>query len=532
MLAETHLSTQFLYEALSRGKREWELTFDAVPDLIFITDTRHTITRVNRAMAERVGMHPSELPGRKCYEIFHGLKASPDTCPFLRLMEDGEAPNVEIEEKHLGGFFEISVSPLYNEVGELAACVHVARDITERKKAEEYRLALEQQLQQTQKLESLGVLTGGIAHDFNNILTIILGHCVLARNIALPDKTVKHLEQIEIAGNRAADLCRQMLTYAGKSPLVQSEIDLRAQVSEIISMLQPAFKKNVSFSCELPHGLPPVIGDRSQVQQIIMNIIVNAVEAIGDSKGTVRVALESCTVGEGDADFFGSEIPHGPYVRLQVSDTGCGMTEETQRRIFEPFFSTKFTGRGLGMSAIMGIIKSHKGALQLFSTPGSGTTFKVYFPVSAVSGEKTPRRDDASLAPGPREPLNGTVLLVDDEPELRSVGTVLLTALGCRVVTACNGREALEVYRDREGDIDLVVMDLTMPEMDGLEAYHELRKKNLSLPVLFCSGYGKKEVSPFIDRDRRAAFMAKPYRMDLLHEMLAKLWQVDRIPPL
>ncbi|MBJ6749242.1 hybrid sensor histidine kinase/response regulator [Geomonas anaerohicana] len=523
MSVDGDLTTQFLYEALSRGKREWELTFDAVPDLIFITDTQHTITRANRAMAERLGMRPAEIPGRKCYDLFHEIGEVPGACPFLKLLQDGDAPRVEMEERHLGGFFEISVSPLYNELGEITACVHVARDVTERKKAEEYRLALEQQLQQTQRLESLGVLSGGIAHDFNNILTIILGHCAMART-ATPFEIQKHLEQIEQAGNRAADLCRQMLNYAGKSPLVQTEIDLNIQVREVVSMLQPAFKKKVAFKYLIEPDLPLIKGDQGQVQQIIMNLVVNAVEAIGDRKGTVGISLAEHTIApdETGCDAFGNAIAPGSYVCLEVSDDGCGMSEETRQRVFDPFFSTKFTGRGLGMSATMGIIRSHNGALQLSSALGEGSTFTIFFPTCTTS---PPRRGAPPAEPPPQstERLEGTVLLVDDEPELRQVGTVLLNGLGLSVITACNGREALEIYRERPQDIDLVLMDLTMPEMDGVEAYQELRREASALPILFCSGYGKKEVSPFIDSDPYAAFLAKPYNREQMRYMLRKL---------
>ncbi|WP_224984610.1 hybrid sensor histidine kinase/response regulator [Geomonas agri] len=524
MSVDGDLTTQFLYEALSRGKREWELTFDAVPDLIFITDTQHTITRANRAMAERLGMRPAEIPGRKCYELFHEIGDVPGTCPFLKLLQDGEAPHVEMEERHLGGFFEISVSPLYNELGEITACVHVARDVTERKKAEEYRLALEQHLQQTQRLESLGVLSGGIAHDFNNILTIILGHCAMAR-MASPFEVHKHLEQIEQAGNRAADLCRQMLNYAGKSPLVQTEIDLNAQVREVVSMLQPAFKKKVSFKYLMEPDLSLIKGDQGQVQQIIMNLVVNAVEAIGDHKGTVGISLAGHTVtaDDGSCDAFGNAIAPGSYVCLEVSDDGCGMSEETRQRVFDPFFSTKFTGRGLGMSATMGIIRSHNGALQLASALGEGSTFTIFFPTCPASSSHRGAAPAAELPMQSPERLEGTVLLVDDEPELRQVGTVLLNGLGLSVITACNGREALEVYREHSRDIDVVLMDLTMPEMDGVEAYQELRREAASLPILFCSGYGKKEVSPFIDSDPNAAFLPKPYNREQMRFMLRKL---------
>lgn len=527
MLTGDRAIPQLLYETVSRGKREWEQTFDAVPDMIFITDTNHTILRANRAVAKRFGLRPEEVPGRKCHELFHSLQSPPPSCPHLELMQEGEAPAREIEEKRFSAFFDISVSPLHNEAGEVTACVHVARDITERKKAEEYRLALEQQLQQAQKLESLGVLTGGIAHDFNNILMIILGHCLLAKDDPDAQSVQNHLNQIEVAGHRAADLCRQMLTYAGKSPLVQSRIDMLLLVNEIVKMLQPAFKKNVCFQYQLGSDVPEVTGDEGKLQQIVMNLVVNAVEAIGDGQGTVKVGLGKATVlpGEEPADFFGNSIAAGAYACLEVTDTGCGMDEQTQKRIFEPFFTTKFTGRGLGMSAMIGIIRSHHGALQLNSQPGAGTTFRIYFPVAAAAdgADAAAQGSDTQTTPHEETSLHGTVLLVDDEDELRSIGAGLLAAMGFTVITASNGREALEVYQRRQSEIDLVLMDLTMPEMDGIETYHELRRHDLALPVLFCSGYGNKDISPSIHHDAHAAFVPKPYKAEQLREWVVRL---------
>ena len=515
-----------IYEAVSRGKREWEQTFDAVPDLIFIVDTEHKISRVNRAMAERCGVQPGELRGRKCHEIFHGLESPPPFCPYHRLMKDGEEQTEEVREDRLSGFFDITVSPLYDETGTLTACVHVARDITERKRAEQERLALEQRLQQAQKLESLGVLAGGIAHDFNNILMIILGHCYLAKedtDAGAADKE-RHLTQIEAAANRAADLCRQMLTYAGKSPLQQTRINLRLWLDEVMKMLRPAFKKNVSFRCDFVE-VPEITGDKSQIQQIIMNLMVNAVEAIGEESGTVGIGLANCVLGpeDGETDCFGTVIAPGAYVRLEVSDTGCGMSEETRKRIFEPFFSTKFTGRGLGMSAILGIIKSHNGWLQLTSEPGVGTTFRIYFPAAGSAAQKeTPQTAEVSTAHWSREPSSGkTVLLVDDEEELRKVAADMLAGMGYAVITATNGREALASYAERGAEIDLILMDLTMPELDGIEAYRELRKTAASIPIVICSGYGNEEVP--INDDPHAGFVSKPYRPDEVRNMLTKL---------
>lgn len=516
-----------IYEAVSRGKREWEQTFDAVPDLIAIIDANHTVTRVNRAMAERCGLKPSELVGRTCYNVVHGLMHPPAYCPHVRMMQDEQEHSEEMEEKRLNGVFDVSVSPLYDFEGQLAACVHVARDITDRKKAEEERRKLEQQFQQAQKLESLGVLAGGIAHDFNNILTIILGHCFMAmENVdsGLPHKA--HVLQIEGAANRAADLCRQMLAYAGKNPLVQTQVNLWLLLDEMVKMLTSAIKKNVTIELDLTRDVPKIAGDNSQIQQIVMNLIINAAEAIGDNNGTIRVALTKTTVdaGQANTDFLGNTILVGRYACLEVSDTGCGMDNETQKRIFEPFYTTKFTGRGLGMSAILGIIKAHNGALQLSSEPGVGTTFKVYFPLFAVPDAAETRSATGSA---PSAKGSGTILLVDDEEALRTIGSALLESMGFSAMTAANGREALDIYRERGSGIDLILMDLIMPEMGGIETYHELRKVAPTVPIVISSGYSVGEVSELMN-DEYAGVIQKPYRPDRLQEVLMKLLRTAR----
>lgn len=279
---------------------------------------------------------------------------------------------------------------------EIAARRAIEDELRQNKEQLEERVAertaelirLEHKYQQTQKLESLGVLAGGIAHDFNNILTVILGHCYMIKTgVAAKGVTDKdQLDQIESAANRAADLCRQMLAYAGKSPLLQSEFNLYALVNEIVRLLTAATPKNVTVNLDLDPNLPLLIGDSSQIQQVVMNLVINASEAIGDKKGSITVGLHSVTVSldSGEVDYFGNRILAGCYVRLTVSDTGCGMNEEGRRRIFEPFYTTKFTGRGLGMSAILGIIKTHSGALQLTSRPGVGTTLTVFLPLADV----------------------------------------------------------------------------------------------------------------------------------------------------
>jgi PAS domain S-box-containing protein len=400
--------------------------------------------------------------------------------------------------------------------------IWVILDITERKQAEAERQQLEHQFHQAQKLESLGVLAGGIAHDFNNILTVVMGHCYMAQNNMIPEQEYKEaFQKIEAAGNRAKDLCRQMLSYVGKSPIEQTQVNLWLLMDEVVKMLQAAIKKNVTIELDLKRVLPKIKGDVGQIQQIIMNLIINAAEAIGDNNGTIRVALTRVLLNadQTETDTFGTLIQPGGYICLEVSDNGCGMDEATQKRIFEPFFTTKFTGRGLGMSAIHGIIKSHDGALQLTTTPGVGTTFKAFFPVPVFA-------DNAEIIPitlTHSQKASGSILLVEDEEILLIMGTSLLEAIGFTAMTASNGSEALEIYRERSSEIDVILMDLIMPVMGGIEAYHELRKINPTVPIIICSGYGVESVEHVIKNDTHAGFVHKPYKPEELRDVMMRM---------
>jgi two-component system, cell cycle sensor histidine kinase and response regulator CckA len=405
-------------------------------------------------------------------------------------------------------------------------------DITDIKQAEEELRVLEHQFHQAQKMESLGVLAGGIAHDFNNILTIILGHCYMAREDMLSgEELVTAFKQIESAGNRAADLCRQMLAYAGKSSMEQTRVDLWLLIDEVVKMLQAAIKKNVTITLDLNCDVPEINGDTGQLQQVVMNLITNAVEAIGEANGTIRVVLTHVVTNadQTGTDTFGGVILPGTYACLEVTDTGCGMEVETQKRIFEPFYTTKFSGRGLGMAAVQGIIKAHEALLFLTSAPGGGTSFKIYFPVTfAVPGFV----ETASAVSALPEKASGMILLVEDEQVLRSIGTSLLESMGLTVLSAQHGSEALEIYRERGGDIDLILLDLIMPVMDGVETYHELRKIAPTIPVIICSGYGIESIQDVIDTDLHTRFVHKPYKPVELQNMVAKMLKGEDYPEL
>jgi CheY-like chemotaxis protein len=284
-------------------------------------------------------------------------------------------------------------------------------------------------------------------------------------------------------------------------------------------MLKATISQNVEIKTYFPPNMPPIIGDASQLRQVVMNLILNAAEAIGEAQGVVLVSLAKTVIepGQSDVDYFGKAIPPGGYLVMEVTDNGCGMDEETMRRIFEPFYTTKFTGRGLGMSAVHGIITAHKGALQLASQAGQGTAFKVYLPaqISTVAEENS-----APLAAEEQWKGSGTILLAEDEVLITVILKDMLEELGFTVITATNGKEALELYQKNAADITMVVTDIGMPIMNGYEMFSELKKLNPKLPIIISSGFGDKEVTTTIPRDAVAGMLSKPYNFELLKKVL------------
>lgn len=399
-------------------------------------------------------------------------------------------------------------------------------DITERKLAEVEKQQLEQQMHHAQRLESLGVLSGGIAHDFNNILAVIIGHCGLAKMD--PARAEESMSQIEGAADRAADLCRQMLAYAGKAHFVQVRLSLKELVDEMAKMLKPTISPKVQIRLDYATEIPAIFADASQLRQIVMNLIINAAEAIGTGEGEISIALAKSEVTEGgsDRDYLGKAIAAGWYLCLEVSDNGCGMDNETLRRIFEPFYTTKFTGRGLGMSAVLGIITAHKGALQLSSRPGRGTTFKVYLPVTREDSCVLQAQSQV-LAPAPWQG-RGTVLLVEDEEQVRAVAAAMLASFGFDVLEAVNGRDALELYQSNRSAIVMVVTDMGMPVMDGHDFFMALKKINPKLPVIISSGFGDADVNSKLGREDIAGLISKPYSLDQFRDVLKGVLDGER----
>lgn len=400
-------------------------------------------------------------------------------------------------------------------------------DITERRQAEERRLEMERRLLQKQKLESLGQLAGGVAHDFNNLLTVILGNIELAQFDLPEGSSVRALlDAAADAGTRAGDLTRQMLAYSGKGRFVIGEIDLSRFIEEHASLIGASITKTAALSFKLEPDLPRIEGDRGQLEQVIFNLVANASEAIGDQAGviTITTGLTVCDDAYLSCSHVEEKPQVGEFVYIDISDTGCGMTQEIREQMFDPFFSTKFTGRGLGLPAVLGILRGHHGAIMVGSEPGAGTTIRVLFPVGAAqqlfAGEK-PKPEGADL-PKPK-PLRRRpkFLLVDDEELVRDLGRTMIEHLGYDVETASDGREAVSIFERRADEFDGVVLDLSMPNMNGFAAFNEIRRCRPNTRVILSSGYTEQEATQqFIGRGL-SAFLQKPYDLQSLKNTLS-----------
>jgi PAS domain S-box-containing protein len=385
------------------------------------------------------------------------------------------------------------------------------RDLTERKMAEERKRQLERRLQHSQRLESLGVLAGGVAHDFNNLLMGVLGNAGLAlKELESHHQARETIERLEKAALRAAELTNQLLAYSGKGSFVKESLQVGDLVSDMIDLLESAVSRKVVLRTELAEGVPPVMADAAQLRQVLMNLIMNASEAIGDRSGVVSIRTGLIHV-DGDylsETYTGEDLEEGYYAYIEVSDTGGGMDGETVSRIFDPFFSTKFAGRGLGLASVLGIARGHGGTVKVYSEPGRGSTFKVLLPTcdeESVAEPVGPEGSGVTARPGAR------VLVVDDEESVRTVARLILEKSGYRVITASDGREATEIFRSESDSIDMVLLDMTMPHRDGADTFTELRRIDPSVRVVLSSGYSESDATDRFSGKKLAGFIQKPY---------------------
>jgi two-component system, cell cycle sensor histidine kinase and response regulator CckA len=448
-----------------------------------------------RAMKDGIEIPPAELPLQKAAATGQPVLGY----AFDAAFDDGVTLNLLCD-----------ATPLLDQDGHPRGGVGVLSDVTELKRAE-------QRLRESQKLESLGLLAGGVAHDFNNLLVGVVGNASLAQDMLPPDHPVSELVSgVLKAGEQAAHLTRQMLAYSGKGKFVVEPLNLSAVIPEMIGLVRPSISKKITLHLDLDEGLPSIAADRGQVQQVFMNLTLNAAEAIGSHEGLIAVRTG---VEEVDDRFKRlhpeTALAAGKYVFLEVRDTGCGMDEATRAKIFDPFFSTKFIGRGLGLAAVDGIMRGHKGSIAVTSVPGQGSCFTVLLPPVAPASATPIASGRSAAIQG-----SGTVLVVDDEPIVRGMTKKALERHGYTVLTADSGAASIDIAKRHPGEIALVVLDLSMPHMSGEETLPELRKIRPDVKVVVSSGYSESEAMRLFDGQRVSGFIQKPFTSTGIAEMV------------
>jgi len=509
------------------GRRESEDRYRLVTqmscDLIFESDADGNPTYIGPGVMEILGYSEEEALELETWSIIH-----PDDVPRVREQYEREfaapveppaasAPQLmEYRIQHRDGrwlWFETLGRTYVRADGE-KRFLGVARDVTERKLAEEARRELEESMQRAQKLESLGVLAGGIAHDFNNLLTPILGAAGLGLDELPEDSPVRiRFEKIQQAARRAAALTNQMLAYAGQRPLQVERIDLSQLVSEMRQLVTSSISGRTQLELDLAPNLPMIEVEAAQIAQVVMNLITNAVESLGDGSGRIRLETgEVMLDAPPSGALFADTMKPGRHVFLRVADTGAGMDADTRLRIFDPFYTTKFTGRGLGLAAVAGIVRSHSGAIEVESEPGHGTTIRVLLPAREASSAAAPEPSDAV---GSFE-THGIALVIDDDDDVRLLAQDVLQRRGMTVLTAADGHEGVKLFAQHAGDVRVVLLDRTMPLLSGSDALEAIQSLRPDVPIVVVSGYSKESVESELRGRRIAGFLAKPFAPETL----------------
>ncbi len=477
---------------------------------------------VNRAFEEMTGLKAEDLIGHTVLDVLPNVEPSWIQA-FCHVATTGESIQMEQGVEELGKFYDVTAySP---RIGQFAVIV---TDVTDRRQMEEQRREFERELQHTQKLESLGIMAGGIAHDFNNLLMAILGNLEMAQEDGqIEPATKRHIQEAHNAANHAADLTRQMLRYAGKGTFTTQELNINEVVLTNVDMLKAAMPSGLTFELELASDLPPMEADPSQLQQVIMNLMTNGAEALMGKPGTVRLStgLHAPTEDEWQGNYLETDQEAETYVWLEVLDTGMGMDETTKQRLFDPFFTTKFQGRGLGLSSVLGIMRQHRGAIFIDSEPGQGTRIRVAFPLldrPIIDEEPPPATanapSSASAAPA------GTVLIIEDDVAILSLSGSILKRVGFQVLQADSGRMGIELFKQHADDIVGVLLDLTMPDMDGIATLRELRKLRPDIRIILASGFSEKEALARLGEDTISGFIQKPFQLKQLRDLATSVF--------
>ena len=510
-------------EALRQSEQHYQQLADLSPVGIFRTDAEGRCLYLNERACQICGIDAAEAGQGRWDRILEPDELLRLAAEWRKVVAGSGPGSLEHRIARRDGSTVWALTHLVAERGAdggVTGCIGTVADISDRKRAEEENRKLEAHLQHAQRLQSLGILAGGLAHDFNNLLTIILGNSRIALMDLPPGSpAVARLAEVEIATSRAAELTHQMLAYSGKSRFTVEAVNLSRLAEEMANLLRSVISGKTAIQFNLAADLPAIEADPPQIRQIVMNLISNAAEAIGEEGGAILVSTGVMDAGRTylSGTYFDDHLPAGRYVYLEIADTGCGMSAETQAKIFDPFFTTKFTGRGLGLAAAVGIVRAHRGALKVSSKEGAGSTFRLLFPATGRVEQPRPEEPAALASRG-----SGTVLVVDDEPAVRDLARAVLENSGFTVLTAHNGAMAIHLFEEHASEVSAVLLDLTMPGMNGEETAARLQSIRAGVPIILSSGYAERDLAGRFAGRGLAGFLQKPYAPAALGEAIAR----------
>ena len=491
--------------------QQWQATFDAIMDAIALLDMEGRVLQFNHAFADILKKPANEIVGHTCHKLMHSTAGFIEGCPFVRIGQTGCRETLELQVGDR--WFRVTADPVLEDTGNIIGAIHIMSDITEHRK-------LENQLRHSQKMEAVGTLTGGVAHEFNNILTAIIGYASLLEMRLKDDDPLRiHVEQILASSERGANLTQSLLTFSRKQIIRPRPVNSDEIVKRVEKFLLRVIGEDIELRT-IPTGTDaPVMADPTQIEQVLINLATNARDAMPEG-GLLTIATRLVELDEDYFKIHNYDGNPGKYVLISVTDTGLGMDEKTRERIFEPFFTTKAIGRGtgLGLSIVYGIVKQHNGYINVYSEPGKGTTFRIFLPM--IKGEVEGAQSTAFPPPtGGTE----TILMAEDNAEVRKLMKEVLERFGYKVIEAVDGEDAIKVFNENKNNVQLLLLDLIMPKMNGKEAYDEIRKIRPDIKVIFGSGY----TSDIIDKkgilEEGLNFITKPISP---RELLRKVREV------